>query len=260
MFEEEKTIVFGVFIATLIMLLLSGLVVFLVYNYFQVRMRKEKEILKAVFETQEAERNRIAEDLHDDIGGKLSALKLHNELLLSESLPHPAKEMLQKSGGQIDVIVKDIRKIVRNQSSQYLLRNGLAGELRALFANYRNVSQTTLDLAIDELPENLSADFQIAIFRILQELLHNTMKHATASSISLRISASPYYLEVFYADNGIGFPEQQDGQQGMGQNNIRTRANLFNGTVIFSSIPDVETSFTMQFPWKEIKKEFGKEF
>jgi two-component system, NarL family, sensor kinase len=255
MLEEEKNIIFGVFITALILLLMSGLVVFLVYNYFQVRMRKEKEILKAVFDTQEAERNRIAEDLHDDIGGKLSALKLHNELLLSEGLPPPTQDLVQKSGGQIDAIVKDIRKIVRNQSSQYVLRNGLEQELRTLFANYRHITQTTHELAFDELPENLTIDFQIGIFRILQELLHNSMKHASATTISLRFSAGVDYLEVFFADNGIGFPGDRTENPGMGQNNIRTRVKLFNGNIVFSSIPKVETSFTLQFPWKEIKVE-----
>lgn len=252
MLDEEKNIIFGVFIAALILFLMAGLVVFLVYNYFQVRMKKEKDLLKAVFETQEAERNRIAEDLHDDIGGKLSALKLHNELLLAESLPHPAKELVFKSGGQIDLIVKDIRKIVRNQSSQYLLRNGLRGELLALFSNYRQLTQSQSDISIDELPENLHPDFQVAVFRIVQELLHNSMKHAIATNVSLRIATAPDFLEVFFADNGNGFAGVSGERPGMGQSNIRTRAKLFNGTVQVISIPKIETSFTLHFPLKEI--------
>lgn len=253
MFDEEKNIIFGVFIATLTLFLMAGLVVFLVYNYFQVRMKKEKEILKTVFDTQEKERNRIAEDLHDDIGGKLSALKLHNELLLSETLPQFVQDMVNKNAGQIDVIVRDIRKIVRNQSSQYLLQNGLNGELHALFANHCKLTQTQSDVSIDELPVNLHPDFQVSLFRIMQELLHNSMKHSAATLVHLRISAAPDYLEVFFADNGNGFPEVDSENAGMGQNNIRTRAKLFKGELQVESIPKIETSFTMQFPWKEIR-------
>jgi len=253
MFNEEQTIVFGVFIAALTLLMMAGLVIFLVYNYFQVRMRKEKEILKAVFETQELERNRIAEDLHDDIGGKLSALKLHNELLLSESLPQPALSLVNKNAGQIDVIVKDIRKIVRNQSSQYLLRNGLNGEVHTLFSNYCNLTQSQLEISIEAVPENLLPEFQVALFRILQELLHNSMKHSAATVVNLRAVAATDYLEIYFADNGNGFPEANYESTGMGQNNIRTRAKLFKGELKVLSIPKVETSFTLQFPWKEIR-------
>ena len=253
MFNEEQTIVFGVFIAALTLFLLAGIVVFLVYNYFKVRMRKEKEILKAVFETQEHERNRIAEDLHDDIGGKLSALKLHNELLLSEALPQQSLEIVNKNARQIDVIVKDIRKIVRNQSSQYLLRNGLNGEVHTLFANYQNITQSQVEISIDGLPEeNLLPDFQITLFRILQELLNNSMKHAAATLITLRISETKEFLEIFYSDNGNGFPDDKFESIGMGQNNIRTRSKLFKGELKVVSIPKVETSFAIEFPWKEI--------
>ena len=75
--SAEKDIIIAVFTASVALLVLSTLIVLLVYNYFRVKNRRNKEILKAVFEAQESERNRIAEDLHDHIGGKMSALKLH---------------------------------------------------------------------------------------------------------------------------------------------------------------------------------------
>jgi signal transduction histidine kinase len=252
MFKEEQNIIFGVFVAAIMLLLMAGMVVFLVYNYFQVRMRKEKEILKAVFNTQESERNRIAEDLHDGIGGKISALKLHNELLMAQPISTDTQQLVRKNASQIDAIVKDIRKIVRNQSSQYLLQNGLANELHLLFSNFYNITGIQHEITIEELPENLSPGFQIALFRILQELLHNTMKHAEASQINLRMSAGVDYLEVFYSDNGIGFSSPGLQHSGMGQKNIQTRVKIFNGQININSIPNVETSFTMQFPWKEI--------
>jgi len=252
MFDEEKSIIFGVFIAAITLFILAVLVVLLFYNYFQVRMRKEKEILKAVFDAQESERNRISEDLHDDIGGKLSALKLHNELILSENLSPPAFDLVQKSAGQINVIVNDIRKIVRDQSSQYLLRNGLGEELHVLFSKYHYLTRIQADIAIEELPKNLSEGFQVSIFRIIQELLHNTIKHSGATLVSLRISAGPDFLEVFFSDNGNGFSNDAASPHGMGQNNIRTRIKLFNGDLKVSSSPKIETSFTMQFPSKEI--------
>lgn len=248
----ENDLVFAVFISAITLFILAALIVLLVYNYFRVKTQKQKEILKAVFEAQETERNRISEDLHDDVGAKLSALKLQNELVIAEGLTEPGTVYANKNSALIDVIVKDIRRIVRNQASKYLIENGLTHELQALCNQYRAIQGFTIDLDVDEAELPLRPDFKVTLFRILQELLHNSVKHANASHIIIKLWRNQDRLEVFYSDNGKGFSGDRPDAAGMGLKNIRTRTHLYNGAVSFNSIPKQESSYTFVFGWKDI--------
>jgi signal transduction histidine kinase len=248
----ENDLVFAVFISAITLFILAVLVVLLVYNYFRVKTQKQKDILKAVFEAQEAERNRISEDLHDDVGGKLSALKLQNELVLADGLSESSAAYARKNSGLIDVIVKDIRRIVRNQASKYLIENGLSHELHSLCNQYRVSHGFDISLETGETELSLKPDFKVTLFRIMQELLHNSAKHSGASEIVIRVTHENDRLEAYYSDNGIGFPEETHDGSGMGLRNIRTRTNLYNGSVHFTSNPGKATAYTLTFSWKEV--------
>jgi signal transduction histidine kinase len=251
--STEKELVFAVFISAITFFLLASLIVLLVYNYFRVKSLKQKEILKAVFEAQEAERTRISEDLHDDVGGKLSALKLQNELVIAEGLTEPGMIYANKNARLIDVIVKDIRRIVRNQASKYLIENGLSHELLALSNQYRTLSGMEIDIHLEESQLHLKPDFMVTLFRMLQELLHNSVKHSEATHILIRITANLGRLEIYFSDNGKGFSGDETETTGMGLKNIRTRTSLYNGSVSFRSIPGKETSYSFVFDLKETR-------
>ncbi|MBL0341325.1 MAG: hypothetical protein IPP71_10525 [Bacteroidetes bacterium] len=249
---DKKELIFAVFIASFILLILSALVILLIYNYFRVRSAREKDILKAVFQTQESEQNRISEDLHDDIGGKLSALKLQNELLLTDDQNEENRELVKLNSELIDRVVKDIRLIVRNQSSKYLLQNGLPSELTSICYQYKKLKGIAIELDIKEFECQLLPDFQVALFRVLQELLHNSIKHSNASLIKIQFIESPDILEINYSDNGKGFETKDVENAGMGMKNIRTRIRLYNGQVTFNSSPGVATLFHFQFEMQHI--------
>jgi signal transduction histidine kinase len=250
--SAEKDIIIAVFTASVALLVLSTLIVLLVYNYFRVKNRRNKEILRAVFEAQESERNRIAEDLHDHIGGKMSALKLHNEIMLADSPSPTTDDYCRKSGVLIDNIVTDIRKIVRNQASKYILQNGLGHELRNLCGQYKENPGIEIDLDLDQAAMQINPDFKVALFRIIQELLHNTVKHAQATQVMLRMLRNGNTLEVCYSDNGKGFEAGTDHESGMGLQNIRTRIKLYNGSIKFESIPFKQTTYTFTFNIRDV--------
>jgi signal transduction histidine kinase len=244
---EQKEVIFAVFVASFIFFILAVLVILLLYNYFRVRIQREKEILKTVFQTQESEQNRISEDLHDDIGGKLSALKLQNELLYTEQINESTQELVFQNATLIDTIVKDIRNIVRNQSSKYLLQNGLRSELSSLFDQYKTLKGINGELKFLITELHLLPDFQITIFRVLQELLHNSVKHSKASIIKLSITNTTNKLEVNYSDNGKGFENLCPENAGMGLKNIKTRVQLYHGQIQFTIVPYIATTFRIQF-------------
>ncbi|HEX5003324.1 MAG TPA: ATP-binding protein [Bacteroidia bacterium] len=248
--STEKDLIFAVFIAATVLFILATLVVLLVYNYFKVKAEKQKAILKAVYDTQEAERTRIAEDLHDDIGAKLSALKLQNELVMAEGLTENGTAYARKNAGLLDQVVGDIRRIVRNQASKYVYENGLLHELTTLVNQYRQLSGFTIELETDDHELPLKNEFKITAFRIIQELLHNAVKHSGASQVKMRIKRSGSTFLISVSDNGKGFDTVGLDGSGMGFKNIRTRTELYDGILETESIPNVKTSFTITFPLK----------
>jgi len=248
--STEKDIIFGVFIAAAVLFILATLVILLVYNYFKVKAEKQKAVLKAVYDTQEAERTRIAEDLHDDIGAKLSALKLQNELVIAEGLTENGTAYARKNAGLLDQVVRDIRRIVRNQASKYVYENGLLHELSTLVNQHRQISGFSIELVTDEHELPLRNEFKITVFRIIQELLHNAVKHSGATQVNLYVKRNGSTFLISVSDNGKGFDASGLDGSGMGFKNIRARTDLYNGILETESIPNVKTSFTITFPLK----------
>lgn len=253
----NEELIFAVFITASTFLLLALVVVMLVYNYFKVKNRRQQDILSAIFKTQEAERDRISEELHDGIGGKLSVLKLQNEILLSENESEQTSKYVAGNSRLIDSIVTDIRRMVRNQSSKYILSNGLSNEMEALIRLYTNVSAgLTIDFRSDFSTDSLIPDFQVALFRILQELLHNSVKHSGATKIEIYVTVSQSDFQVTYRDNGRGF-ESAGNDDGMGMRNIRARSELYQGSIRSNTSSGNGVHFDFHFPFSAIfaKKE-----
>jgi two-component system, NarL family, sensor kinase len=101
----------------------------------------------------------------------------------------------------------------------------------------------------DQLP--LRPDFKVTLFRMIQELIHNSVKHSQATHILIRIAANQGRVEVYFSDNGVGYSGDKIESSGMGLKNIQTRASLYNGSVTFLSIPHKETSYSFVFDSKE---------
>ncbi len=247
MFTNEKELVFGVVVAALTLLIFAVLIVLLVYNYFRVRMQRDREILHAVFDTQEKERSRIAEDLHDDIGVKLAALKLRNELIIHDSEAVTVRDAALLNGSMLDDIVNTLRRIVRNQASTYITSNGLSYELNSLCNQYRGVTSAEILLDVPDDPITENQLLMVAFFRIVQELLHNAVKHSGAQHISIVIERSQKRIVLVFSDDGHGFPDASKGEEGMGLKNIRARAELHQGEVLLKSTPGKGTSYTFTF-------------
>jgi signal transduction histidine kinase len=248
MFAKKEDIIFAIAIIAIIIFILAGFVVLFVYNYFKLRADKEKEIQRAIYEAQEEERTRIAEELHDDIGGKLSALKLQNELIRKERASENIINYVDENAKFINNIVTDIRAIVRNQASQYIIDNGILHELKQLKNQYAAAYGVQIILQINLEKIEFKKDFEVNLYRIFQELIHNSVKHAICTEIKIELMLIRQDLKIFYSDNGKGFkkPEYQF-SEGMGLKNIDTRIKLFNGKCDFHSVPGKETSYTINF-------------
>jgi len=195
----------------------------------KIRAGKEADVLKAVFTTQETERTRIAEDLHDNIGSKLTAFKLNNQLVEKEVISEQGKNLSESNTKIVQTIINDIRIIVRNQSSHYIADYGLIHEMELIQKQFTQLHHINIQINHNLQERIKNNEFELSIFRILQELLNNSIKHANCSEIRIQIHLESNRLTVSYADNGIGLRSNTEKKDGMGLRNIEARIKLFHG-------------------------------
>ncbi len=196
----------------------------------QAALQHQKDLLTAAVLTQENERRRIGQDLHDDIGAALSGLRLSLELYTP---PDDASEVYQAFKGrcreQIDSIIKEVRHISHHLSPALLSLYGLEAALnkQLQYINDGSGLSAVLNNEASDAVNQLSLETATAMYRVLEELLNNTIKHAAATEISIQISEREYQLHITYRDNGKGLPADSAAfLNGIGMRNIESRLSL----------------------------------
>jgi signal transduction histidine kinase len=191
------------------------------------RRLKKIEILNAMLAIQESERKRIAEDLHDDIGPMLSAIKL-----MINSFPSHAAEDLKKSisetSGHLDSVIQNIRGIIRNLSPTNMNRNGLISSIEDFRHLVAREGKIQFDFIHDDFSNKFSENAEINIYRIIHEMMNNSVKHSNCNLISLSMKTDTDSLIIIYSDNGRK-PGNLNNNNGMGVKNIEYRVRLLNG-------------------------------
>jgi len=207
----------------------------------ETQITQQKELLNAVIDSQEIERKRIGQDLHDEIGGTLSAIKLMLNSLKNQ-LNTQQEEVLADAKELIDKMIVDVRHISHDLSPPGLAVFGLFTTIEAFVNLINNTGQIKIsvehenDLEEVELPEKTS----LALFRVLTQLVDNTLKHANATEIKMIFGIHEADLSIAYQDNGKGFDmEVLHQRSGIGMQNIQSRLQMINAAyLIQSSIGD----------------------
>jgi len=200
-------------------------------NYQQsvadLQQKQQLEISRAMLNAEEKERNRVARDLHDGLGGMLSGLKINlSSWARNQSIDFQDAE-LEKIVKQLDGSVTELRLIARNMMPQTLLKFGLEVALKDL-----TESAMSNAIHIDFQPLNISGNIaleeQIIIYRIVQEMLTNTLKHAQATEVVLQCSENEQHFYITLEDNGLGF-DTSNYKKGLGLENIKNRVAYLKG-------------------------------
>ena len=235
------------FAGTLVLLMLAAAVVLFIYLYrrrlsqqqvalHEMHTRLQLDILKSNIEALETERKRFAADLHDEIGGKLSALRLHlTQLQKKGDDSNDLQLLVARSKDIIDTMIGTVRRISHNMLPPSLEMFGLANAVEELCA-WVNTS-SALRVHIDYRLQHVLLDQkkELALYRIIQELLSNTIRHAHASTVHLSLSPAASTLQLIYKDDGRGFdPLQKNTQVGLGFRNIENRVKVIRGTIQYS--------------------------
>jgi signal transduction histidine kinase len=208
----------------------------------------QKEILRSVILTQESERKRIAQDLHDEISSKLNIISLNSHLLKSNNLAD--NELFEIANSITDLTTNALdssRRIAHDLLPPVLEKFGLHAGIEELVSEFNNSKAVTIQYT-NQLHFDLEdIDWHLHIFRILQELLNNSMRHGKASEISIVFKKIKGQSSCVYTDNGIGFDTNASfNSNGLGMKNIESRVSFLNGILSVDSKINggIEVTFT----------------
>ena len=238
----------------------SIIIYIFIYNRRKKRHIEEKEMMKLTFETelvktqlevQEQTMQTIGADLHDNIGQLLSLTSL---TLNSIELDNQTRTQ-QKIDAAIDLTVrsiKEMRLLGKLLQGDQLVVSGLSEAIRHEISWLeRSGKYQVIYMQAEEMPAANNPDKDLILFRILQEILNNIIKHASASQININLEYQDSTLYLQIADNGVGFNEEDlpVEQRGMGLQNIRKRAGIIGGEVAIKSNPGEGTQITIFIPY-----------
>jgi signal transduction histidine kinase len=229
-------------------ILISIVIFFIVSIIRQQRRNLELHRLNILTEinTLEKERTRMAADLHDELGPTLSAIRFQVESV--DAADEEEQEILNKASKQIDETISRVREIAGNLMPSALIRKGLVNGIQEFLHKLSHPS-----LAIEfkhSLTDEIPQDKSINIYRIIQEIIQNTIKHAKASKLLIQIEQKEKNICVVCEDNGVGFNYKKiiNDQTGLGLRNLKSRAEIMGGKMDVLSVPGKGSQFKFVIP------------
>jgi len=212
------------------------LVVFLlVHNTRQRRHRIEKEsmrsrILEARLEEQEYSMNKISEEIHDNIGQVLGLAQMNMYSIAGLARNEKEENLIKGTNSAIGKVISDLQNISHTLNGDYIKRLGLLNVLRKE-SDYINLSKNIqCSLTITGEPVAIDAEKEVLIYRIVQELIHNAVKHSGTKLLTIEINYEPDVFSLTVTDNGKGFDTGKIfSSQGIGFENMYHRTALLNG-------------------------------
>jgi two-component system NarL family sensor kinase len=246
---------------SILVLLLIFTIAILIRNRGQRRKIAQKESdlksANAMLQGQDTERERIARELHDRVGSMLSTVKLH-----FSSMEEQMKDWLKYQGASynkalelLDETYEEVRRISHDLDSGLLSRFGLGTAMLQL----AQIIESTNKLKVTYIDNNVASElykaYETDLYRITQELLSNTIKHANATEVSIQLSHSNGNLIYSYEDDGKGFVKDFfERSPGIGFKNVRTRIDRMKGVVHFESSPGHGFNLIIELPLHETNK------
>ncbi len=237
----EGKVILLVIVGTIGVMLMAFSVVFFVLLYRrkmlenQLKMQEvenqhQQEMLNATLKSQEEERNRLGTELHDGVGAMLSSIKLNLQVAKRKE----GVDSLDPVLGHLDETITQVRNISHQMMPIILKKYGLKHAIEDLFSK---ISCDGLSASISHWDDPQIKDQDTPmLYRIVQELVNNSIKHAEASEIDFQIHNQEGKIEIEYSDNGKGYPQEVlKSSEGMGLLNIKNRAQVIDAKPTFTN-------------------------
>lgn len=230
------------------------LITSLIVSRLMFRVRKQAEealssVSHRVIKAEEQERQRIANDLHEDIGQRLTLLSIKIEQLKPDSLNAVGMrsriDTLWKESLEILADVKTLAHELHSPRLEYL---GIAGVMRSFCKEFGDRKRVEIDFRSDGLPSFVASDIALCLFRVLQESLHNAVQHSGVRQFGVQLWATSDEIHLTVTDAGVGFTLGAPNGGGLGLNRMQERLKLLRGQLSCNSQPQRGTTIHALVP------------
>ncbi len=242
---ETAELITSLTIISFVVLGITGVLIFMLIRY---KVNREKylqeklnmkntfnqELLKTRLEIQEETFKTISQEIHDNIGQALSFVKL-NINTIDVYNPEKTKEKLQESKMQLSQTIQDLRDIAKSLSPDFIAETGLPGAIQHQLLLLQKSGGYKTSMVVGGQPFKYEQQQELVLFRIVQELLNNIVKHAEATEVEVIMQYGEAKLAIYVKDNGKGFDiiNHKGAGKGLGLQNMRNRMLLLNGIITF---------------------------
>ena len=211
--------------------------------------------MSAIVTGQEKERKRIAKELHDGLGQYLSAANYNLDTLEFQTKADARQKKTVLSVRRIiENAIEELKAISRNLHPRVLENQGLSGAITTLCETIGSSNNLKIQTHIDDFEPRLPYPMEMGLYRIVQELVNNMLKHARAKEVNLQLVRHRNSLLLLMEDDGVGFQTSGLNEykfEGLGIRNIITQVKALNGIYHFDSSPGKGTSITIEIPFKQ---------
>ncbi|HRO45520.1 PAS domain S-box protein [Agriterribacter sp.] len=195
-----------------------------------------RQLARTVMDTQESERKKLAEELHDNVNQLLGVVKLYIEHSIANDKIRDG--LLRKSNEYIDKVIEELRNLSKNLAPPLLAELGLEHSLISMAEAIEEVQPVTIRVDIGQFDEaRLMDGHKLMLYRIVQEQLNNIVKHAHAHNVTVHIEQMEDKVLLVITDDGVGVDLTLDNGHGMGLRNIRNRIELYQGKINMDTAP-----------------------
>ncbi|MCO6493674.1 MAG: sensor histidine kinase, partial [Phaeodactylibacter sp.] len=260
----EKMQLFYTLSGIIALLLFGAGFAFMIFRHRQRKAAMDREIdnllrnqevttAYARIEGQDEERRRIAQDLHDGLGSMLSTVKLYFSAIDAKiGLMHlESREQYGKANQLLDEACEEVRRVAHEMHAGTLKKFGLKAQLEDLAETINSSTRVKVELVTHKLDGRLDTQLEVNIYRIIQELTSNVLKHAKASKLSIELNLFEKIIHILVEDNGVGFKESAAMEKGgLGLSGINKRVNALNGKVDIDSVAGRGTSVSIDIPYQ----------
>lgn len=258
---SEDSLFFFILMSTALLLVLLGFFFAFIQLYRRRQMifkseqeKREqefnKELIRSQLEIREKVMQNISHEIHDNVGQSLIVAKMQISTLTDEQHLDQIKvveNLLTRS-------IRDLRGLSRTLNGDYILREGLNQALREEVEMINNSKKLVCKLNSNILPTDISANAEIIVFRCIQEILSNSIKHSEANKIEICLFPNNNKIHLEISDNGKGLPENWKQNRGLGMDSIYRRINLLNGNLNVTTATNQGTKFSAILPRLNIQE------
>lgn len=252
--EQQAHINFNYTIITA--LIITLILIVIIFTLLRTRLKRERELsvrealINATLSSQETERKRFAQDLHDGMGQLISSLQLTIKSLDTQTTSEKRFETLAKSETIMNEMHREIRSIAFNLMPQTLILSGLVPAIKEMANRINETGKISVEITSFDMPERLVEVHEISVYRVVQEWINNILKYSGATKVTVNFVAHEKEISVMVEDNGNGFDIiSLEKSKGNGWRNIQSRIKLIHGSLNIDSRPNRKGStLSIEFP------------